>query len=350
MKKKLTAKLSKLRNKPVEPDEKSSRITNETVAAHREQILAGGRKFKYPVQYAKHRLVINSVVIALVAVLLLAVLCWFLLYHIQLNTKFMYRLTQLVSVPVAHVDGEPVRYSEYMKKYRSDIFALVQQEQINLKSSDGQRQSEYYKRKELESAEKDAYVTKLARGQGITVSKIEVNDFITKSVNSKSISLEAYEKTVLRNFYDWSLDEYRGVVKARLLMQKVSFAVDQKAKDRAEDVMKRLAQPGADFAAIAGTSSDDLATKASGGDVGALPLDNQDTNGLIVAARKLEPGQVSGLLKGSDGYYVIKLIEKNDSSVRYAQIKIGLTELDKRFDAIKNSDKVKEHIKVDQLQ
>ena len=54
--KKLTAKLR--RQKPEE--EKPSRITNETVAEHREQILAGGRKFKYPVQYAKHKLVLNS--------------------------------------------------------------------------------------------------------------------------------------------------------------------------------------------------------------------------------------------------------------------------------------------------
>jgi hypothetical protein len=346
--KKLTAKLPKLRKKQAEQEERSTRITNETVAAHREQILAGGRKFKYPVQYAKHKLVVNSVAIATGALLILVILCWYLLYHVQLNTKFMYRLTQLVPVPVARVDGEPVRYSEYLKKYRSDIFALIQQEQINLKGPDGKRQTEYYKRKELESAEKDAYVTKLAREQRITVSRTEVDDFITRTVNSKSISLEAYEKTVLRNFYDWSLDEYRGVVKARLLMQKVSFAVDQDAKDRAEVVVKRLAQPGADFGSIAAASSEDLATKSNGGDVGSLPLDNQDASGLIAAAKRLEPGQVSGLLMGSDGYYIIKLIDKNDTSVHYAQIKIGLTELDERFEAVQNG-KIQEYIKVAQL-
>src|SRR5687768_1018153 len=148
-------------------DEKPSRITNETVAEHREQILAGGRKFKYPVQYAKHKLVLNSLIIALSAIVLLFGLCWYLLYHAQLNTKFMYRLTQLVPVPVANVDGENVRYSEYLKKYRSDIFSLVQQEQINLNSSDGKRQSEYYKRRELDSAIREAYVNKLAHERKI---------------------------------------------------------------------------------------------------------------------------------------------------------------------------------------
>ena len=32
------------------PPETGGRITNETVAEHRERVLAGGRKFKYPLQ------------------------------------------------------------------------------------------------------------------------------------------------------------------------------------------------------------------------------------------------------------------------------------------------------------
>lgn len=340
--------IAKFKRQPPSED-KSSRITNETVAEHREQILAGGRKFKYPVQYAKHKLVLNSILIGVGSILLLVILCWYLLYHVQANSKFMYRLTQLVPVPVASVDGENVRYSEYLKKYRSDIFSLVQQEQINLRSADGKRQSEYYKRKELDSVIKEAYVNKLARELNITVSRAEIDTFITQTVNSKSISLEAYEKTVLRNFYDWSLDEYRGVVKAHLLSQKVGFALDTEAKERATALVAQVAAPGADFATIATTSSDDVGTKAQGGDVGPLPVDNQDVNGLIAAAKKMEIGQVSAPIQGRDGYYIIKLIAKNDTSVHYAQIKVGLTVLDKKFNDIKNSNKIKEHIQVDQL-
>ena len=342
--KKLTAKLRRQK-----PEEKPSRITNETVAEHREQILAGGRKFKYPVQYAKHRLVINTMVIALSAIVLLVIACWYLLYFAQANTKFMYRLTQLVPVPVATVDGENVRYSEYLKKYRSDIFSLVQQEQINLKSVDGKRQSEYYKRQELDGAIKEAYAGKLARERNISVSRSEVDAFITRTVSRKSISLEAYEKTVLQNFYDWSLDEYRGVVKARLLTQKISFAIDEAAKKRASSVAIEAQAVGVDFAAIAIANSDDGGTKLNGGDVGILPLDNQDMNGLIALASKMEVNQVSQAVQGSDGYYIIKLTEKNDTSVRYSQIKIGLTELNKRFETVKAEKKIKEHIKVSQL-
>ncbi len=341
--KKLTKRF-KANKEPVEP-EAPARITNDTVAEHREQILAGGRKFKYPVQYAKHRLVINSLLIGLGAIALLALVCWYLLYVSESSSKLMYRLTQLVPVPVAKVDGESVRYSEYLKKYRSDIFALVQQDQINLKSADGKKQSEYYKRKELDNAVYNAYVGKLAKEKKLTVSRTEIDNYITSTVNTKSISLEAYEKTVLRNYFDWSLDEYRDVVRDELLARKVGFAIDSDAKKRAEDIAKRAG--AGDFAAIAKAESDDLATKAVGGDIGALPLESQDVSGLIAAAKRMKEGQVSSPIQGVDGYYIIKLTKKTDTTVQFSQIKVNLTELEKRFAAVQKAGKVKEYIKVE---
>jgi len=335
---------NKLRRKKDEEVVKPSRITNDTVAEHREQILAGGRKFKYPVQYVKHKLVINSIIIVAAMVLALSLLFWFLLYQTQLNTKFMYRLTQLFPVPVAKVDGESVRYSDYLRKYRGDVTLLLQQDQINLKSTDGKRQSEYYKRKELDSAVKDAYVRKLARANNTKVSQTEVDDYITNTVNTKSISLEAFEKTVLRNYYDWSLDDYRAVVRAELLARKVDFAIDKTAKQRAMTLASRAQTE--DFATLALAESDDMATKPNGGDVGVLPADNLDVNGLIVAAKRMAEGQVSQPIEGTDGYYIIKLIKKSEMNIHYAQIKVNLSELNKRFEKVQKDKKVKEYINV----
>ena len=50
----------KLKRSKKQPAPAASRITNETIAEHREQILAGGRRFKYPIQYTKHKLIINT--------------------------------------------------------------------------------------------------------------------------------------------------------------------------------------------------------------------------------------------------------------------------------------------------
>lgn len=322
-----------------------SRITNETVAEHREQVLAGGRKFKYPVQYQKHKLVINSIVIGVVAVILLIVLGWYQLYVAQNSSKLLYRVTQIVPVTVASVDGEPVRYSDYLMRYRSSLYYLQQQDQINLQASNDQRQVEYIKRQELNKVELIAYANKLARERGISVSDADVTMFIKKDVDARSVSMNAYEKTVLESFYDWSLDEYRGIVRAELLKRRVSFAVDDAARAKAESLRKKVVD-GASIAKVAQENSDDEATKVNGGDSGKLPLTNQDPNGLIAVAQTLKKGEVSNLIEGVDGFYFIKLTTKDDSSVQYSLVKVRLQAFADAFAKLKADGKIKEYVSI----
>lgn len=331
--------------KPAPEQESASRITNETVAEHREQILAGGRKFKYPVQYSKHKLVINSVLIVLVSVVILSALIWWQLYPAQNTSKFMYRITQLLPLPVAQVDGEYVRYSDYLKRYRSSVHFLEKQFNLNTGTTDGERQVAFIKRDELNRVEYDAYVRKLAREAGVSISEKEVDGFIQKDLDATKISLEAYERSVLGAFYDLTLNEYRENVRMQLLTRKVSFTIDAAAKAKAEHIMAELGK-GSDFTALAKVESDDEATKPSGGDVGSIPRTNVDPDGVIATVSALEPGGVTALLTGADGYYVAKLVAKNDSTVQYQIIKIAFTELDKRFEVVKKDSKIKEYIEV----
>src|SRR3989344_4195797 len=96
-------KLPRLKRKK-QADQKPSRITNETVAEHRERILAGGRRFKYPIQYARHRLVINTIIISLVALLLVIGIGWQQLFLAQNTGNFFYRVARVFPIPVASVD------------------------------------------------------------------------------------------------------------------------------------------------------------------------------------------------------------------------------------------------------
>lgn len=343
--KRIKQRLSKLRRK--QPAEKlDSRITNETVAEHREQILAGGRRFKYPVQYSRHKLVINSILIGLGTLVAAAVVIWWLLYPAQNGSKFMYRLTQIIPLPVASVDGENVPYSTYLQRFRSSIHYLQQQNGLNVTTKDGKKEVEYRKRVELDNAIRDAYATKLARDNKVTVTSKEVDTFVTQELENKKVSERAYEKNVLNAYYDWSIGDYRDIVRAELLKRKVMFAIDRPARDKATRVQAALRAAGADFTAIAKAESDDEATKATGGDTGDIPLKTLDTNGIITAAAKMNPGQVTELIHGTDGYYIAKVIAKNDKTIRYQFIKITLAEFDTRLTAIKKAGKIKEYIQV----
>jgi len=124
--------LRKIRKQPEVPP--SSRITSETVAHHRERILAGGRRFKYPVQYARHKLVFNAILISLSALIVVLFVGWWQLYKAQNTSEFMYRITKVVPMPIASIDGQSVLYSDYLLKYRSSVHYLEQKEQVITKN------------------------------------------------------------------------------------------------------------------------------------------------------------------------------------------------------------------------
>lgn len=329
-----------------EEPQSPARITNETVAEHREQVLAGGRKFKYPMQYQKHKLVLNSIIIGVVTVVLLLVLGWHQLYVAENSSKLMYRITQLIPVPVASVQKEPVRYSDYLMRYRSSVYYLQQQNTLNINTKDGKRQASFIQRQEMTNAQKIAFARTIARKHKLSVKVADVDAFIKRDIDARSVSLNAYEKTVLRSFYDWSLDEYRGIVRDELLKRKARFAVDADAKKRAESLQRQIAG-GGDIAAIAKENSDDEATKANGGDSGSVATNSHDPNRLITVAQSLEVGQVSSLIEGVDAYYIIKLVSKNEKTVQYNLVSVALKEFDKQFAVLQKDGQIKEYIKID---
>ena len=327
----------------------SSRITNETVAEHREQILAGGRKFKYPIQYARHRLLINSIIVFFVALVVAVLFLWSQLYIVQNTGNLFYRVTQLAPLPVASVDGYPVPYNDYLMQYRSSIHWLQQKSRgFSTNSADSKRQEEHFKRQSLDQAIENAYAQKIAKENNITVSDKDVDAFIDQTIKNSSnrnLSREQYE-AVLSDSYGVSANEYRSIVKYALTKQKASFFIDAKAKKQIETAQSLIAN-GKTFEEVVVEYSDDpLAKTTKGDDTGFVAITNQD-QGLAQAASKLQVGQTSGVIKGTDGYYLVKLLETKPDQVRYAKIKVNLTQFDESLKTLKKDGKVKEYIGVE---
>ena len=66
-----------------------AKITNTTLEEQRKEILNKGKKFKYPVQYSKNRLVGNALIIALVILITGSGLLWYQLYKAQNTGEFI---------------------------------------------------------------------------------------------------------------------------------------------------------------------------------------------------------------------------------------------------------------------
>lgn len=341
-------KVSLPRRTKTKKDTRPTRITNETVAEHRERILAGGRRFKYPVQYARHRLVINAIIVAVVALVLFLIICWQQLYIVQNTNSFFYRLTNFVPVPVASIDGKSVRYSDYLLFYNGSAHYLQKSEQVDFSTKDGKLQQQHIKRQSLNDAEADAYAQKLAKANNISVNNNEVDAVINESRRSYgNISERAYDASAL-SILGWTPSEYRHMVHDKLIRQKVAYSIDGKASRMKDLVQKQLLdKKSPDFSSIVSDLNKQYNANLQVGTSGMVPLNNSD-GGLSQAAAKLKVGETSGVVKSTtgDGYYFVRLLSRVDAQLNYTYIRVPLTVFDEKVASLRTNHKITEYINV----
>ena len=316
----------------------------EKVEERREEVLSKGRKFKYPLQYAKHRVVFLTTIISILAVAVLAGLFHFALYKAQSTDDVLYRITRVIPVPVAKFGDASVRYSDYLLIYRSTITPVEQQGQLAT-GDDAIAMRNHYKRMALTAAEDYAYAEKLARENGVTVSGEDIDKEITRQreAGGTERSVESFEK-ILNDNFGLSMREYRRMVEMALIKAKVQEKIDITAQNVVSEV-NDMVKTGKSLKDISGALSDKVVFEETGGLVDKMNIDGGRAN----AAMKLEPGKISGAILSSsgDGYYFVKLINKNDTSVNYESLKVSFTEFDKQVKQIREQNNFKEYITID---
>lgn len=331
--------LSKVKRRGSAAEAPAARITNDTVAAHREQILAGGRKFKYPIQYARHRLVINTIIISFAALVLVVAFVWWQLYIVQSTNTIFYRLTTVIPAPVAKIDGETVEFQDYLLKYRSALHFKERYEQVNYTTDAGKRQSDYDKVTSINEALMDSYAQKLARERGITVSDDEVNDRIARhrEYRDGTISEDAYGP-IIYDFYGWSMADYMHDTKRGLLREKVTFAVDDQATARTNQIIERMKTSNASLEEIAKSVAGSDPTSVQYGKASGVAPKGED-DGQAEVAMTLEVGEVAKPIMSyaGDAYYVVRTLGKTESTVSYEYARVTLREFATRFEATKKS-------------
>ncbi len=319
----------------------------EKVEERREEVLAKGRKFKYPLQYAKHRLVLITIIVAVVALGVITGGGYVALYKTQWDSDILYRVTQILPVNVAEIDGAKVRYSDYLMIYRSSITPIEQQQGKLGDDEDSAMMRAHYKRLALTDAEEYTFAEKLGAENGVTVSDEDINKMLDerRKVGGAERSEEAFSKILMDNF-GLTVKEYKRMLYLSLMKQKVSEKIDQNALKIADSVAAKLAA-NSDMATLAQEMGDKVVYEETGGLVDKMNVDG----GRAEVAMTLGPGQVSKRFVSSsgDGYYFVKLIEKTSTSVNYASIKVPFTEFKTRFKKAQQ-DNLYEYIKLEDVE
>ena len=324
---------------------KEKKTEQERVDERREEVLATGRKFKYPLQWTKHRIVISTILIATVVIAVLITGGWLALYKFNMTDDMLYRITKILPVSVAMVDGEPVRFSDYLTFYRSSMTSIERQSgQVDNEASVEDLRIQY-KQAALTEAEQYTYAIKLARENEIVVSDEDVAAEFDRHLHIGGIerSTESFVKIIEDNF-GLSKSEYERMLYLTLLRAKVEEKIDTEAAETAKAVEKKLSENGGDFTAVAAEMGDKIMYEETGGYVSAQNIDG----GRATEAIKLEAGEQSGkfISINGDGYYFVKLIAKTETEVNFQSIKVPFTEFDLEFSKLSEEGKIDEFIKI----
>lgn len=329
----------------VTPEESEKKTEKEKIKKRREEVLKSGRKFKYPLQYSKHRLITITVVVAIIALVGSFITGYLMLYKVQSTGDVMYRLTKIFPVSVAKIDGENVRYSDYLMIYKSSTRPIEQQTGSFGEGPDADSRRNYYKRAALNEAEEYAYAAKLAREKGIEVTEAEIDASFDehRKVGGTELSNESFLRIIKDNF-GLSEDEYRHMLQLSLLKKNVSVAIDSNAKNTINEIKKYLSENENDFKKARDQFTSRADYEETGGLVGAENVDG----GRALKALSLEKDQVSEpfVSLNGDGYYIIKCINKANNEVSYVSLFVPFSEFDKQISSLKEAGKIEESIEI----
>lgn len=321
--------------------ESAPRITNETVAEHREQVLKGARKYILPLQHSKHQVVIITSTLFIAALIGFFTYVTLALYKFQQSSTFLYRVTQVIPFPVARTSGDFVAYENYLFELRHYMHYYETQQKLNFNDEGGKEQLDTFKAQARQKVVDDAIIRQLAQKNGVSVSEKEVNDQIdlVRNQNRLGENDQVFED-VLNDYWGWTVNDFKRSLRQQLLARKVVAKLDTETRARAEAALAEL-QGGADFAAVAKKYSEDAATKDSGGEYGfQITRTNRDLSAQTVDALfKLQPGQTSGIVDTGYTLEIVKNLETTGDRIRGAHIQFVYKDIDSYLDPLKESQK-----------
>lgn len=320
------------------------KITDQNITEHREEVLKGARKYIYPLQHSKHRIVVITLTIIAGAIVTFFIYCVLALYRYYQYNTFLYKVTQVVPFPIARAGSDYVSYENYLFEVRH--FTHYYQTQQPQNNSGNNLQIQQFRKQALNDVINNAYIKQLAGKNNISVSDKEVDDRIaTVRAQNRLGSSNKVFADVLRDYWGWSVTDFKRSVKEQMLAEKVTAKLDTAANQRASDALARL-KAGADFTDLAKEISDDPAAKANGGDYGAaIAKDNPNLPPQVIDQLfKLQPGQYSGVVAAGTTLEIIK-VNKNDSTTVNAQhITMNLKNISTYIDQLKAKQPVKTYV------
>lgn len=325
-------------------------ITTETIGEHREQVLSGARKYIYPLQHSKYRIVVITSTIIVFTVLAFLVYCTVALYRLYEYNTFLYRVTQVVPFPIARTGGNFVDYENYLFELRHYVH-YYENHQQNLFG--GQAQVNQFRKQALQDVINNAYVKILAERNKVKVSDKEVDAQIAAVRNQNRLgSNDKVFADVLRDYWGWSITDFKRSLKEQMLATKLSAKLDSATSTKADTVLAQLLG-GADFGQWAKDASNAV-DAAAGGDYGfGITRSNPNVSPEVINQLfNLKPSQISGVILASrtdvsrpSTLEIVKVSANDGTTVTAQHISFNLKDVSVYINELKAKQPVKTYVK-----
>jgi len=323
------------------------RVTNDSMTKHRTEVLAGAKKFKYPLQHSKYKIAIISSVLIIVSLLLFGAFSYSLLYKQQSIGDFAYRISKVIPMPVSRVGSSWVSFEKYLFEVRQNAHYLINQENVDFESPEGMNAMRNLKETSLQRIQENEIVRQIAAQNNVTVTDEEVEAQIQAIREAGGIGEDSQTlEDTLRDFYGWELSDLQRVVKDQLLKQKIVTVIDTDTRNTADAAYLAITDGTKTFEATVVEFSEDDLTKEKEGVIGVVKRGSTDLpESLVNAAFALEDGEVSGIVQSKFGLHIVKRVStKSEDEIEIAHVLIKWEEPQVFIDRYKETVEIKNFI------
>lgn len=245
------------------------------------------------------------------------------IYKLSWNNTATKIATKVIPYPAIRANGDIVT----VKDYRSQLDALKnfqrEYKKVNFENEDGKKVLNTLKTDVADQLIEDLIVKDFAAKNNIILTQQDVDGEYKRLVDANGGDENL--KKVLVKYYNWTVDDFKVQLQAKMLRQKVAEKItgddslNKEAKNKAEQILKEVKENG-DFEALAKKHSQDPSA-ANGGDLGWFGKGKMVKEFEDVAF-SLKKDEISGVVKTVYGYQIIKITETKEGEVKGSHILI----------------------------
>ena len=208
----------------------------------------------------------------------------------------------------------------------------MSQQQRNFNNPDDRQQLDQFRKQALADVINKAFIKKLAAENKVSVSGQEIDTRIAEVRDQNRLgSNNKVFADVLRDYWGWSVGDFRRSLKDELLAEKLTAKLDTATSQRAADTMAQL-RAGHDFNDLAKNGSDD-SSKSNGGDYGTTitKLNSNLPPQIIDTLFKLKAGQVSDIVNTGTTLEILRVNASSADGVTAQHIVFNLKDLNSTY-------------------